>query len=133
MPDWNGHLAFEDAAGRCPARFDIDAGSYVRCRVYGEKFKSPFNDSWFTNLKFDKATGASLSGKYDGRIVNVSEDMMAGLDPNTGREPMITLRQHRALLAEALARAGQAPAGRQRLVIDIEAGGAEIVSVEMVV
>ena len=130
MPDWKGHLAFEDIAGRYPARFDIDAGSYVRCRVYGEKFKSPFSDSWFTNLKLDKATGASLSAKYQGRIVNVRENMLAGLDPNTGREPMITLTEHRALLTEALARAGLAHAGRQRLVIDIEAGRAEIVSTE---
>jgi hypothetical protein len=132
MPDWKGHLAFEDSTGRYPAKLDIDASTYVRCRIYGKKFAVTPTSGWFTNIKVDKATGASLSTNWPGKIVNVAADLLEGIDPETGREQMITLTEHRALLAEALARAGHVSAGRQRLVIEIEAGRAEIVSVETV-
>lgn len=123
--DWNGNLAFEDATGRYPAAFDFDpsaATSYVRCRVYGEKFASPFNDAWFDNIKFDEVTGASLDANWPGAIINVAEDMLADIDRETGQELSIPISEHKRLVQQAVttALAGQGTDAPTKVHITLE-------------
>lgn len=137
MPDWKAPLAFEDATGQHPAKFDFDPDtkttSYVRCRVYGQKFASPFNpNTWFTGIKVDEKTGASLTSAWPGKIVNVPEDLTAGLDLDSGQPKRYTLAEAAAILG-AGAPGGQAdqivrihltaeyPGGRKEVLGSVDA------------
>lgn len=99
MPNWKAPLAFEDASGRYPARFDLEASGYVRCRIYGQRFAPlAFQNTWWSNIKVDKASGASLTANWPGRIINVPADLLGDTDPETGQPKLYTLEQAAKIL-----------------------------------
>lgn len=149
-PNWKAapFLAYEDPDGtRYGAVLTNERMGYVRASVFGAKWRKPTPnsaaggptwDSWDIDMKFRASDGARLpddaqngNGKpiADGRLVVSAVDLLTDFDVPNRRVKTVTLNvfEHRKLLEGGTG--GQAPSGKQRVILDVEPGKVEVVSV----